>query len=89
MRIADPEQQAPISREMLINEALSAYVAWREACVRVEDAWERWIAAPSQERALAIALYESELEGEARAARRYELLLAEGATREAHGAWAA
>lgn len=67
------------SRDALIREALSAYLVWRQACTFLDEAWERWCAAPSYARELPFELYQCELEREARAARRYELLLAEGA----------
>lgn len=84
METGDADNQALSGRDALIKEALSAYLAWREACARLEDAWQHWRDAPLDARTLPSEAYAVALAREAHAARHYELLLAEGATLEPH-----
>ena len=79
METANAHPQVLSSRDALIREALSAYLVWRQACAFLDEAWRRWRDAPSFARELPFELYTCELEREARAARCYERLLAEGA----------
>jgi hypothetical protein len=85
METVDAHPQALSSRDALIKEALSAYLVWREACAFLDDAWLAWRDAPAHARERPFERYGLELEREARAARRYESLLAEGAALQALG----
>ena len=68
------------AREALVNEAMTAYVAWREAATAVRDAYRRWQAAGREERYFAFAGYRSALEREEHAAAGYARLLASADT---------
>jgi hypothetical protein len=54
------------------DELIALYCDWREECVIVEAAYERFIAAPGPDRTLAFAAYMAALEREESAAARYE-----------------
>ena len=54
------------------DELIALYCDWREECVVVEAAYERFESAPEADRALAFAAYEAALDREESAATRYE-----------------
>ena len=54
------------------DELIALYCDWREECVIVEAAYDRFDAASPPDRALAFAAYEASLEREESAAARYE-----------------
>jgi hypothetical protein len=54
------------------DELIALYCDWREECVLVEAAYERFEAAPGADRTLAFAAYVAALEREESAAARYE-----------------
>jgi hypothetical protein len=54
------------------DQLIALYCDWREECVVVETAYERFTAAPAADRALAFAAYMAALEREESAAARYE-----------------
>ena len=74
-------------RRRMVDEAMDAYVDWREECVRVSDAYDRWLSAVRADTGLAFRAYTAALDREERASqvyaeliRRLELLL--GAARQ-------
>ena len=68
-----------ISRDSPIHQAASGYLVWRQSSALVGDAYRRWRAAPSHQRALAHAAYLSALEDEELAAVSYSRALTAGA----------
>jgi hypothetical protein len=54
----------------LVDACIEAYVVWRERCVEVQRAYDRWIAGRDQ-REPAFSTYAAELDSEERAARAY------------------
>jgi hypothetical protein len=55
----------------VIDRLMDMYVEWREECVVLWEAYERWKAVPPAERALAFASYRAALDREERAAHVY------------------
>jgi hypothetical protein len=60
----------------LVDEAIEAYVEWREECVGVWDAYERWARAPKVDAAGAFSAYRAALDREECASHAYADLLA-------------
>jgi hypothetical protein len=54
-----------------IDVLLELYVAWREECNAVQQAYQRWAGSDRGEGGLAYAWYVAALDGEERAARAY------------------
>lgn len=63
------------SRASRIDAISTSYVNWRDRCVALSNAYERWRRAAPDERATAYAGYVLELELEERAANRYRSLV--------------
>jgi hypothetical protein len=65
-------QRSPVGEEKtrLVDAFIEAYVAWREQCVEVQKAYDRWIVARDT-RGSAFSMYYAELDSEERAARTY------------------
>jgi hypothetical protein len=61
-------------RKRLIDEAIRAYVGWREECVAVWDTYRRWVSAEAGDAALAFAAYMAALDREERASGTYAQL---------------
>jgi hypothetical protein len=59
----------------MIDEAMDAYVEWREECLRVWDADRRWLSAERADAALAFRAYLAALDREERAAEVYADLM--------------
>jgi hypothetical protein len=59
----------------LVDEAMGAYVAWREECIAVSETYDRWAAAPDSDAALAFAAYVAALAREERASEVYAALI--------------
>ena len=59
----------------IIDNAVAAYVEWREECARVWDAYEGWARTCSEETARAYAAYRAALDREEAAAKVYALLM--------------
>jgi hypothetical protein len=59
----------------LLDEAMDAYVDWRELCHAVEDAYERWARAPRSQTAAAFREYTIALDAEERSSLEYRLLI--------------
>lgn len=55
----------------LIDELMDRYVEWREACVALTCAYERWASVPVSERVLAFAAYGAALDWEEQASAVY------------------
>ena len=62
--------------KQLADEAIEAYVDWREQCADVWDAYERWARAPKIDAAGAFSAYRAALDREERASHAYADLLA-------------
>jgi hypothetical protein len=58
----------------MIDDAMDAYVEWREECVRVWDAYHAWRSAVRTDAALAFRAYLAALDREERAAEVYAVL---------------
>lgn len=59
----------------LLDEAMDAYVDWRELCCAVQDAYERWSCAPRSGTAAAFREYTIALDAEERSSLEYRLLI--------------
>ena len=68
-------QTVPLVDDWLIDDALDAYVCWRERRAAVRDTYERWSAAPALEASNEFAAYQSALDREELAAGRYAGLI--------------
>jgi hypothetical protein len=62
--------------KQLVDEAIEAYVDWREECAGVWDAYERWARAASIDAAGAFSAYRAALDREECASHAYGDLLA-------------
>jgi hypothetical protein len=56
----------------LIDELMDMYVGWREACIALRNAYERWSSVRVAERELAFAAYRAALDWEEQASAVYE-----------------
>jgi hypothetical protein len=56
----------------LIDELMDVYVEWREECIALREAYERWSDGPITDRRLAFAAYLAALEREEQASAVYE-----------------
>jgi hypothetical protein len=59
----------------LVDDAVDAYVDWREECLGVRDAYDRWTHAPKVDAASAFAAYRAALDREERASEIYAGLI--------------
>ena len=55
----------------LVDQVMDAYVGWREACLRVDDAYACWTGARRGNAGPAFSGYRAALDREERAAKRY------------------
>jgi hypothetical protein len=62
-------------RRRMIDEAMDAYVEWREECIRVWDAYQRWLGAARGDAELAFPAYVAALDREERASEVYAGLI--------------
>jgi hypothetical protein len=53
--------------ERFVDDAVYAYVDWREACTAVRDTYTHWSTVPVSERRFAFWVYRAALESEGRA----------------------
>jgi hypothetical protein len=60
----------------MVDEAMDAYVEWREECVRVWEAYQGWLDSARVDGALASLGYEAALDREQRASEVYAELIA-------------
>ena len=58
-------------QERLVDEAVDAYVDWRDQCTAVSEAYRRWASAPVADAGSAFAAYSAALDREASAAEVY------------------
>jgi hypothetical protein len=58
-------------RERMIDETIEAYVVWREECVRVWEAYQRWVSAVRSDAAGAFMTYTAAIDREERASEVY------------------
>jgi hypothetical protein len=66
---------ASAQRRRMVDEAMDAYVDWREECHRVWEAYERWLDAARADTAFASLAYVAALDREERAAEVYAELI--------------
>ena len=64
-------------RRRLVNEALAAYLEWREECSAVSLAYSRWASADASEASFSYAAYAAALEREERASELYAGVVAD------------
>jgi hypothetical protein len=64
-----------LRRERLVHELVEAYVDWREACARVDDAYRSWTNETAPRERVAFALYIAALDAEEHAAKVYAELV--------------
>jgi hypothetical protein len=62
-------------RQRTVDDAVLAYVDWREECIAVWNAYRRWASAPREEAALAHGAYAAALDREDAAAKAYVRLM--------------
>jgi hypothetical protein len=62
-------------RQRLHDQAMHAYVDWRELCVVVQAAYERWARTPASQAGLAFREYQDALDREERSSLEYALLV--------------
>lgn len=61
--------------KLLVDEAIDAYVDWRERCLAVQHAYDRWADAPESRAAVAFREYTIALDREERSSLHYALLV--------------
>jgi hypothetical protein len=59
----------------LVDEAMDVYVDWRELCLDVQRAYERWDGAPRSQAGTAFRDYQDALVREEHASRQYAVLV--------------
>jgi hypothetical protein len=59
----------------LVDQAMDAYVDWRELCRAVQDAYERWTRAPRSRAGIAFREYQHALVCEERSSLQYAVLV--------------
>jgi hypothetical protein len=64
-------KMASLQRRSVLDEALDAYVDWREECIAVSEAYAGWTAAAATDADLAFAVYVAALDREERASQVY------------------
>lgn len=62
-------------RRRMVDDAMDAYVEWREECARVWDAYQRWLGAVRADAALAFPAYVAALDREELASEVYAGLI--------------
>ena len=60
-----------LSPERLVDELVDAYVGWRDACARVDDAYRAWTVGADRRDKVAFWLYMAALDAEEQAAEVY------------------
>jgi hypothetical protein len=70
--------------KQLVDEAMDAYVDWREECAGVWDAYERWAHAPRVDAAGAFSAYRAALDREECASHAYADLLVHTTVGKSH-----
>jgi hypothetical protein len=64
-------KMASLQHRTVLDEAMDAYVDWREECIAVSDAYAGWTAAEATDAELAFAVYVAALDREERASQVY------------------
>jgi hypothetical protein len=59
----------------IVDDAMDAYVDWREGCLAVQDAYDRWTRASRSETAAAFLEYTIALDREERSSLQYALVV--------------
>jgi len=68
--------------KQLLDEAIEAYIDWREECAAVRDAFARWASTPGVDAAAAFSAYRAALDREECASHAYAHLLARFRSRQ-------
>jgi hypothetical protein len=68
-------QMATLQRRRLVDEAMDAYLDWREECFAVSDAYRGWAGAETTDAGLAFGVYTAALDREERASQVYAGLI--------------
>jgi hypothetical protein len=63
------------ARNRAVDEVMDAYVEWRQECMRVSEAYQRWASAPRADAALAFRAYVAALDREEMASEVYGRLI--------------
>jgi hypothetical protein len=64
-----------LSRKRLVDELVEAYVAWRQTCARVDDAYRSWASDTEPRGGVAFGVYMATLDAEEQAAEVYARLV--------------
>jgi hypothetical protein len=64
-----------LRRNRLVDKLVEAYVAWRETCARVDDAYRSWSSERGPRRGVAFGLYMAAIDAEEQAAEVYARLV--------------
>jgi hypothetical protein len=70
-RLVSSETTLGSLRRRMVDEAMEAYVEWREECIRVDEAYRGWLSAVRADAALAFPAYVAALDREERASEVY------------------
>ena len=70
-----------LSQKRLVDGVIDAYVTWREACLRVSDAYTVWASGASRDATSAFGVYMATLDQEEQAAEVYAGLIRQGGER--------
>jgi hypothetical protein len=65
----------PLHHRQAVDDALDAYLQWREQCAAVRDAYGWWARAIAEDKASAFAAYQAALDREEAAANFYATLV--------------
>jgi hypothetical protein len=74
-------------RDYVIDDAMDAYVEWREESAQVESAYRRWATAEPSDAALAFAAYVAALDREDRASTCFEQVVRLAVVTAKDGRW--
>jgi len=64
-----------LSRERLVDQLVEAYVDWREACARLDDAYRFWAGESAGRGRVAFGSYVAALDAEERSAELYAVIV--------------
>jgi hypothetical protein len=66
---------SPLDHRQAVDDALDAYLEWRQQCAAVWDAYDRWTSATSEDNVPAHVAYQAALDREEAAANAYAMFL--------------
>jgi hypothetical protein len=73
--VRDRSRMGTTADKRLVDQAIDAYVDWREHCLAVQDAYDRWAHATRSRAASAFREYTIALDHEERSSLHYALLV--------------